>query len=308
MPVVIEVIARLGETRLDHDYITPGSVYQLGTTKLVAKPGTHRVGLVEITMDRTFRVETPVGLPRFGWRPLWFVVGSLALHLVIWTLAMLSTPIEKLIVPVDKKPHFVIRIDDHRDPPPKMQQIVAARTAATAVTAQAAPKRRSNREDGPPPTEADMYTSAADAVARVARSSPDVAKAMEGLGPHYDEDGENAKAFGGHTWDIDSDPAFDTIKTGPGYDLSDIAFSGSWDLGMTKEEKALMKIKGQTALAHKSAIRGDCVPAHRIAKWLHKLDETLYKQIYLADPEVAYCLTQPVPPSYIKAEGYQRQH
>ena len=308
MPVVIEVIATLGETRLDHDFVARGTIYQLGSTKLVAKPGTHRMGLVEITMERTFRVETPVGLPRFAWRPLVFIAGSLALHMIVWTLAMLSTPIEKLIVPTDNRPRVVIRIDEHLDPPPpKVQQIVAARSAVPA-NAQAAPKRRSNRDDGPMPTEADMYTSAAETVARVARSSPDVAKAMEGLGPHYDEDGENAKGFGGHTWDIDSDPTFDTVKTGPGYDLSDIAFSGNWDIGMTKQEKALMKIRGQTALAHKSAIRGDCVPAHRIAKWLHKLDETLYKQIYLADAEVAYCLTQPVPPSYIKAEGYQRQH
>src|SRR5438105_2334345 len=113
MPVVIEVVAKLGETRLDHDFIAPGSIYQLGATKLVAKPGTHRIGLVEITMERTFRIETPVGLPSIAWRPLWFVLGSLVLHLTIWTLAMWSTPIEKLTAQIEKKPHVVIRIDEH---------------------------------------------------------------------------------------------------------------------------------------------------------------------------------------------------
>ena len=84
--------------------------------------------------------------------------------------------------------------------------------------------------------------------------------------------------------------------------MSELAYAGNWDLGMSKQEKALMKIKGQTALAHKSAVRGDCGPAHRIAKWLHKLDEVAFKEIFMGDPEIVWCLGQPVPPSHIKPD------
>lgn len=301
MPVVIEVLARLGETTLDHDFVAPGSIYQLGSTRLVAKAGTHRIGLVDVTMERTFRVEVPVARPGLAWRPFIYVAGSLALHLTFWAIAMLSSPIDRVDTePVENKPRLVIRIED-RTPPPKPHK-VAARQNVEAVGA-ASPQRRSLPDDERMPTAADMGGAAAAAIARVARSVPDVKKAMEGVGPHFDEDDYNSKQFGGGTWDIDSDPAYDTIKTGPGYDLSELAYAGNWDIGMSKEEKALMKIKGQTALAHKSAIRGDCVPAHRIAKWLHKLDEAAFKEIFMADPDVVWCLGQPIPPSHIKPDA-----
>jgi hypothetical protein len=302
MPVVIEVLAKLGETTLDHDHITPGSTYRLGTTVLVAKPGTHRIGLVDITMERTFRVEMPVSRPALAWRPLAFVLGSFALHLTIWTIAMLTAPIERMdSVPIDQRPRFVIHIEDRTPPPPKPKQ-AAARTPVDAVGAAQIAKRRTMSESGRTPTAADMGSAAAVVIARVAKSVPDVNKAMEGVGPLVTPDDVDAKGFGGHLWDINSDPAYDTIKTGPGYDLSDVAYAGNWDLGMSKQEKALMKIKGQTALAHKSAVRGDCVPAHRIAKWLHKLDEVAFKEIYMGDPEIVWCLGQPVPPSHIKPD------
>jgi hypothetical protein len=305
MPVVIEVLATLGETTLDHDHIPPGSTYRLGTTALVAKPGTHRVGLVDITMERTFRVEMPVSRPALAWRPLGFVLGSLALHLTIWTIAMLTAPIERMeSVPIDQRPRFVIRIEDRTPPPPKPKQ-AAARTP-DAVGAASIPKRRAPAETGKMPTAADMRAAAMVAVARVAKSVPDVNKAMEGTGPLVTDDDLESHSFGGGLSNFTSDPAYDTIKTGPGYDMSELAYAGSWDLGMSKQEKALMKIKGQTALAHKSAVRGDCVPAHRIAKWLHKLDEVAFKEIYMGDPEIVWCLGQPVPPSHIKpdpAEG-----
>ncbi|HUS33690.1 MAG TPA: hypothetical protein VMZ53_34555 [Kofleriaceae bacterium] len=304
MPVVIEVVARLGDTTLDHDHIPPGSTYHLGTTALVAKPGTHRVGLVEITMERTFRVETPVSRPRLTWRPLIYVLGSFALHMTIWTIAMLATPIEQMeVAPIDLRPRFVVHIEDRTPPPPKPQHDIQARqpteSGAAAVAKQKMP------EHGATPTAADMGDAAAKAIARVARSVPDVNKAMEGTGPLYSEDDATAKGFGGHLWDINSDPDYATIKTGPGYNLYEAAYSGEWDLGMTKQEKALSKIKAQTALAHRAAIRGDCVPSHRIAKWLHKLDEAAFKEIYMGDPEIVWCLGQPVPPVFVKADAQE---
>ncbi|HTL34482.1 MAG TPA: hypothetical protein VL326_15245 [Kofleriaceae bacterium] len=302
--MVIEVLARLGETTLDHDFVAPGSVYQLGSTRLVAKAGTHRVGLVDVTMERTFRVDVPVGHPALAWRLFAFIGASLALHLTIWAIAMFTTPIEKVETsPVDLRPRIVIRIEDHTPPPPKPKK-AAARQNVDAVGA-ASQQRRTLPDDERMPTSADMGAATAAAIARLARSVPDVKKAMENVGPHFDEDHYNSTMFGGGTWDINSDPDYDTIKTGPGYDLSELAYAGNWDLGMSKEEKALMKIKGQTALAHKSAIRGDCVPAHRIAKWLHKLDEVAFKEIFMGDPEIVWCLGQPIPPSHIKADAQE---
>jgi hypothetical protein len=299
MPVVIEVVAKLGDTRLDHDHIPPGSSYRIGSTVLVAKPGTHRIGLVEVTMERMFRVEMPVGHRPLAWRPLAFVLGSLVLHMTIWTIAMLTAPIEQLTAPIETKPRLVMRIDDHPDPAPK--QKAAARTAPEASASAPAMKRRSH--DGPMPTSADMAVSAAETVARVARSTPDVQKAMENVGPLYREDDGTAEGFGGHLWDIRNDPDFQTVKTGPGFDLSELADSAEiYDIGISKAEKARRKIEQQRKLAHKSAVRGDCVPAHRIAKWLPRLDAVAYRDIYLADPDIAYCLTQPVPPSFIKAD------
>jgi hypothetical protein len=299
MPVVIEVLAKLGDTTLDHDHVPPGSSYRIGATTLVAKPGTHRIGLVDVTMERTFRVEMPVARPPLAWRLFAFIAVSLALHLTIWTIAMLTAPIEQLTAPLDNKPRLVIRIDDHLDPE-KPKPKAAARTAPEAVAGTPPIKRRS---DGPMPTSADMAVSAAETVARVARSTPDVQKAMQDVGPLYSEEDATAKGFGGHLWDIHNDPAYDTIKTGPGYDLSELAAAGElYDIGISKAEKARRRIEQQRKLAHKSAIRGDCVPSHRIAKWLRRLDEVAYRDIYLADPEIAYCLTQPIPPALIKPD------
>ncbi len=303
MPVGIEVIAKLGETLLDHDHIPLGSSYRLGSAVLVATPGIHQIGLVTVTMERTFRVDAPVPHGPLAWRPLAFVAGSLALHLAMWSFAMLHAPLEKLPAP-DTKPRLVIRIDEHFDPPPKQKHAVAARSALETAGA-SVPKRRTHLE-GATPTAADMRVATAQAIASVVRSMPDVKKALEG-GTFYNEDDANAKGFGGGRWDIENDPDFATVKTGPGYETSGLAETASL-YGLSPAEKAKRRIEIQTSLAHTSAIRGDCVPSHRIAKWLHKVDEALYKQVYLTDPEITFCLTQPVPPTFIKAEGYRARH
>jgi hypothetical protein len=133
------------------------------------------------------------------------------------------------------------------------------------------------------------------AIAKVAAPSQGLAHAFDDAAPVYNEDDANQKDFGNHLWDIDNDPAFATIKTPEGYDLGELA--GYADLYELKgEAKTKRRFEMQVALAHKSAARGDCFPAHRIAKWLEKLDKHLFASMYLADDAIVTCLRQEVDP------------
>jgi hypothetical protein len=134
------------------------------------------------------------------------------------------------------------------------------------------------------------------AIARVNAPSKYIGEhGLDDVGPVYNEDDANQKDFGNHLWDIDNDPDFATVKTPEGYDLSELA--GYADLyGLKGEERTKRRFQMQIALAHKSAARGDCFPAHRIAKWLEKLDKNLFTSMYLADDVIVTCLRQEVDP------------
>jgi hypothetical protein len=90
---LVEVVARLGDTILELVLVEAGSTVRLGETALVAVPGTHRVGLVDVTISRVMR---PVrGLPyatNGDRRTLPYLAMSLAVHVVICGIAI-TTPL-----------------------------------------------------------------------------------------------------------------------------------------------------------------------------------------------------------------------
>jgi hypothetical protein len=303
MPVVIEVVARLGETTLDLAHLAPGDTYRLGTVSLAtdASPRferrAHQVGLVTVTMERTFRTDIPVPAPRVDLRPKLYILVSLAVHVLVWWLSVSLAPFEKLRVRDDRPLYRLVHVPQpppEVPPPPPPRRVQAKAASAGAAAGEHTRHARGRRAA----RGASEGITTEKVIAGVLASVPEInEKTFEGA-TTYNEDEANEKGFGGHLWDIDNDPDFATVKTGPGYDLSELAEAASL-YGLAPAEKNRRRIEQQTALARTSAIRGDCVPSHRISKWLKRLDADLYKQIFLSDPEVAYCLTQPVPPSFI---------
>jgi hypothetical protein len=297
MPVVVEIVARLGDTVIDFTHVSPGARYRIANRTFIAKPGTYQVGLVAITMERLFRVEQPVPRRRAQVRPLIYGAASLALHIAILLIAFFSEPFERMTARYETRPRLVVRIE--AEPPPVKH---AARTSAPAATGppfvgkRPAPKRHARHTRASGEYTAETVGEAFDkAIARVGTPSQAMAHAFDDAAPVYNEDDANQKDFGNHLWDIDNDPDFATVKTPEGYDLSELA--GYADLyGLKGEEKTKRRFEMQVALAHKSAARGDCFPAHRIAKWLEKLDKNLFTSMYLADDAIVTCLRQEVDP------------
>jgi hypothetical protein len=294
MPVVVEIVARLGETVIDFAHVPPGAPYRFADRRFVAKPGTHQVGLVAITMERLLRVEQPVARRRPQGRPLVYGAASLALHLAILLVAFLSEPFERMTAHFETRPRLVVRIEE--EPPPVKH---AARTSTPAATGpQFVGKRPALKRH---PRRSHEYTAETvgqafdKAIARVGTPSQAMAHAFDDAAAVYNEDDANQNDFGNHLWDIDNDPDYATIKTPKGYDLSELA--GYADLyELEGEAKTKRRFEMQVALAHKSAARGDCFPAHRIAKWLEKLDKNLFTSMYLADDAIVTCLRQEVDP------------
>ena len=294
MPVVVEIVARLGDTVIDFAHVPPEAPYRIGDRTIVAKPGTYRVGLVAITMERTFRVEQPVPRRRVQVRPLVYGAASLAIQLAIVFIALVTAPFERMTARIDPRPRLLVRIEE--EPPPVKH---AARASAPAATGQQfvgkrpALKRHVRRSYE---YTAETVGQAFDkAIAKVAVPSQAMAHAFDDPAPVYNEDDANQKDFGNHLWDIDNDPDFATVKTPEKYDLGDLAaYSELYEL--KGEAKTKRRFEIQIALAHKSAARGDCFPAHRIAKWLEKLDKKLFASMYLADDAIVECLRQEVDP------------
>lgn len=319
MPVVIEVVARIGDSIIDIAHLPPGATYRLGTAELATPTSatftssTRRAGLVRITMTRGFRVETPVPRKRPEIRTWIFTIASLAVHLAIVIVAMRFEALERLVARREPPRYRFAHIAD--EPEPERGRAPDPANVETSGTATARARRATEREDRPAKRprgwarSTEVYgTGFAEAAQRLAKSMDFVRPDMlDGQGPLYDPHALEEQGFGGHRWDIDNDPAFATIKAPDQLDLSDLAASAEL-YGMTPAEKAKRRIEIQTALAKKSAARGDCVPSHRIAKWLPRVDRALYKSIYLADPDIAFCLTQPIPPAFISPEPYQRRH
>ena len=294
MPVVVEIVARLGDTVIDFAHVPPDARYRIGDRTIIAKPGTVQVGLVAITMERIFRVEQPVPLRRVQVRPLVYGAASLALHVAILLVAFLNAPFERMTARVEIRPRLVVRIED--EPPPVKHAARANTPAATGqqfVGKRPALKRHARRSYE---YTAETVGQAFDkAIAKVAVPSEAMAHAFDDPAPVYNEDDANQKDFGNHLWDIDNDPDFATVKTPEGYDLGDLPdYAALYEL--KGEAKTKRRFEIQIALAHKSAARGDCFPAHRIAKWLEKLDKKLFASMYLADDAIVACLRQEVDP------------
>jgi hypothetical protein len=131
----------------------------------------------------------------------------------------------------------------------------------------------------------------------------DVRGKLEALdGPTYDEDAANAEGFGGKVGRLKMPP---TVKTGRfGTVAAGVGAGDFYDpfLPPDPAQKTRLRIEEATAQAGESARRGDCVPAHRIARMVKRLDLAQYQSVYLADKDVAHCLTQPVPPARLKPE------
>lgn len=288
MPVVVEIVARFGDTVIDHVDVGPGAHYRLADRSFIAAPGTYEVGLVAIQMTRTFRVEQPVPRRAIAWRPIVYACVSLLAHVALVVFALLSEPFERMTGRIESRPRYFTRIEE---PPPPAATVERVNKQTSEPG-----KRRTKRQARSRATTYTAETVAAafdKAIANVAASSR--VGNLDDVGPRYNEDDATAKGFGGHLWDIDNDPDFATIKTGEGYDTSGLADTASL-YGLSPVEKTKRRFELQTALAHKSAIRGDCFPAHRIAKWLDKLDKKLFKSMYLADPDIVACLRQEIDP------------
>lgn len=290
MPVVVEIVARLGDTVIDHAHVAPGARYRLADRTFTAVPGTYQVGLVAISMERTFRVDAPVPHRAIAWRPLVYAGVSLVAHVALLLVAFLTEPYERMTAQFEpSRPRFVVRIEEQ--PKPAVARVEKPTPAESGE--QPAAKKRQPRPQAKGYTSENVGEAMNKAIASVVASSPINEQTFEGTGPVYRED--DAKGFGGHLWDIDNDPDFATIKTGDGYDTSGLADTASL-YGLSPVEKTKRRFELQTALAHKSAIRGDCYPAHRIAKWIEKLDKKLFHSMYLADPVIVACLRQEVDP------------
>lgn len=290
MPVVVEIVARLGDTVLDHVDVAPGARYRLADRTFIAAPGSYELGLVAIQMTRTFRVEQLVPRRAIAWRPIVYGCVSLLAHVALVIIALLSEPFERMTARIESRPRYFTRLEEP-PPPAAMAERVDKQTSEPG-------KQRTKRQAR---SQATAYTAETvgaafdKAIAHVAASSR--VSSLDVVGPLYNEDDATAKEFGGHLWDIDNDPEFATIKTGEGYDTSGLADTAFlYDVGLTRAEKTKRKFDHQIALAHKSAIRGDCYPAHRIAKWIEKLDKKLFHSMYLADQAIVACLRQEVDP------------
>lgn len=311
MPVVIEVVARIGDSIVDVAYLAPGETYHLGTAELATPStpaftsSTQQAGLVAVTMTRGFRVEAPVPRKPFDPRPLIYSFASLALHLAIVIAAMRFERLERLVARPEP-PRYRYAHVFHEPEPDAASPASAVQPRSPGAKHDPGRERRRARVAAQGLTGDVAIHDAGSAIAGLVKSmdfvKPDM---LDDLGPVVDPNAVEEQGFGGHRWNIDDDPAFATIKTPDGYDLTELADMASL-YGMTPEQKAKRRIEIQTALARKSAARGDCVPSHRIAKWLPRVDRQLYKSIYLADPDIAYCLTQPAPPAFIKATPYQQ--
>lgn len=294
MPVVVEIVARLGDTVIGFAHVAPGATYRIANRTLVAKPGTHEVGLVVVTMERTFHVEHPVPLRRVQKRPLIYGAASLAVHLAIILIAFVTAPFERMTARIDPRPRLLVRIEDEPAPKKPSKQPEAAAPAPSEVVGKRRAVKRQARHQNPYTAES-VAEAMNKAIARVATPSTGMAHAFDDAAPVYNEDAANQKDFGNHLWDIDNDPDFATIKTPEKYDLGDLAaYSELYEL--KGEAKTKRRFEMQVALAHKSAARGDCFPAHRIAKWLEKLDKKLFASMYLADDAIVTCLRQEVDP------------
>lgn len=321
MPVVLEIVARIGDSIIDVAHLPPGAVYHLGTAELATPTSasftssTQLAGLVSVTMTRGFRVETPVPLKRPDVRPWIFTFASLAVHLAIVIVAMRFEGLERLVARPEPPRYRFAHIADEPEPERQRAPDAAKVENPAAASANVQARRRPERDDKPAERPRGWAKSTevygmgfGEAAQRLAKSMDFVKPGMlDGQGPVYDPHGVEESGFGGHRWDIDNDPAFATIKTPDRIDLSELAATAEL-YGLAPAEKAKRRIEIQTALAKKSAVRGDCVPSHRIAKWLPRVDRQLYKSIYLADPDIAFCLTQPIPPAHIEPEAYQRRH
>ena len=90
--MLVEVVARLGDTILDVRFLE-GGTYRLGETELPAVPGTARVGLVDVTISPVSRPLRSVPYaPTGDRRVLPYLAASLAVHVVICGFAMTTPP------------------------------------------------------------------------------------------------------------------------------------------------------------------------------------------------------------------------
>jgi hypothetical protein len=334
---MVEVVARIGDSIIDVTHVAPGASYKLGTVALATHPTDtlvqQRVGLVAITMTRTFRVDNAVARRRLEWKPICYAVASLAVHLMIWGAAIGLAPFERLrgqagaapqhryvhVLPQAPEPEPKPEPKPEQKPDPKTDPKTEAKPSPEVASETDTPKTdqpterngRSEPADAGPKGHAAALASASAAANEVASqiAAIDVKGRLANLGPAYDEDEANAKGFGGGlrmqrpgsvaTGD------YGTVSTGVGagefydpFDKSDPAEKAA--------QKAKNRIIEATAMAGKSARRGDCVPAHRIARMVKRLDMALYRSMYTADPDIAYCLTQPLPPKHISLKHLQQ--
>ena len=180
------MVARLGESIVDIAYLPPGATYRLGTAAVTAeRDAEHQLGLVTLTLRRGFVVEQRVPRPGVTLRPVVYVLGSLAAHLIVWALAMTREPIEQ----VWSEPPRLRAVHVTREPsvPPPNAPAVAS----------AAPTKRPRRSRASPPDD-----SVLDDGQRIRKFAGDVGKVLDkaDIDPArgiYDEDAEMANGFGG---------------------------------------------------------------------------------------------------------------
>jgi hypothetical protein len=177
--------------------------------------------------------------PAFDRRPAGYLAGSLAVHLVMWSVAIafaapLHVPKPRPRIQAHLRPvRVVVREPDRTPPKPPVTKVTtkAKTTTTTRAQAQAMVTTR------PRATE-DMFQAAAAAVEREPMRGPailadlvgkmDVGNALAQIGPLYDPDAVHDGDFGkGLAFDPDTRPAFDTIKTGRYQTISSGAAAGA---------------------------------------------------------------------------------
>lgn len=247
---VVEVVARIGSSIVHAAHVPAGGRFTIGTHAGVDLPiADGALGAFPL-VDRGLVIRCPAGMTarvadgitRFALgqvaielrlvpaprdivprrpaelRPLAYGAVVLALHLAVWFLAMLSTPIERLPLAVAPIDAVHVRVPPVLPPPPpkKKEKETPPKQKApkTAGGASGDATRTESPRAADDPTKAGVLAATGLSDLSMLVPSIDVVKAVKDS-VFYDEDAALAKQFGGGArFDPGKKPGWGTVKSG----------------------------------------------------------------------------------------------